>query len=532
MNDKIKIRVVCVSIVIFCFFTWFLSNDILAGDDTLSIVSWMFEGGKYNLDCIFTAFMPKLFGQYLPAFLHINPHEFSMTTGAALRSFNVTVLFFVMSLFMFLGRKKNAAFPLIILLSALYFCYASSNMDFDLINPNHLPAYDLEGSFVMLTEYSHHFGQLVTFILGLFSLYYILSLFLQNQLPDKKYIVLISVFAFMTAVSSMFVCIVTGFTSLLIFIYLFAANSFKINENYKIIYIPACSYLIGVMIFAFYPGFFNYFSKDINALDFLKILFKTIILQNSLEFGLIVILTSVLYFLALNKTTFIKRCVFSVFSVILSVFFYFIMFSGLENQIEMQLTESIVLLRLMLFSLILLLLGACQRELYEEDGTRKVVNLSICIILIVFSIIQTPLIYTTMKLWRTMSEETKVTTYCLEKMYRFYSLRNKTALLPDDSLLKIFKISNFIDDINVNKNEPISGMTFFKTTPFTIYYTTFYKNSKIVPYKFINSKMALKIFFEEGGMIDSKEIKQINFQKLYDDKFVLNRAIEKAKYDI
>lgn len=128
---------------------------------------------------------------------------------------------------------------------------------------------------------------------------------------------------------------------------------------------------------------------------------------------------SVLYFLALNKTTFIKRCVFSVFSVILSVFFYFIMFSGLENQIEMQLTESIVLLRLMLFSLILLLLGACQRELYEEDGTRKAVNLSICIILIVFSIIQTPLIYTTMKLWRTMSEETKVTTYCLEKCIGF-----------------------------------------------------------------------------------------------------------------
>jgi hypothetical protein len=44
--------------------------------------------------------------------------------------------------------------------------------------------------------------------------------------------------------------------------------------------------------------------------------------------------------------------------------------------------------------------------------------------------------------------------------------------------------------------------------------------------------MAMKIFFEEGGMIDASELKKINFKNLQNDKFILNRAIEKSKYDI
>ncbi len=537
MNKKLKIGIFCTLAIVFSFFVWFLSDDIFSGDDMMSLVSWLTEGGKYNLDSVLTAFLPKVFGEYLPLLFHVNPHEFSMTVGAVIRGVNVSLLCFVMSLFLFIGRQKTKMFPVAILVSALYFCYASANMEFDWINPNNLPVYDLAGSYVMLTEYSQHFGQLVTFILGLFSLYFLISYFVQNKLPEKKYLFLICGIAFLTAVSSMFVSIVVGVTFSLVAFYLFFANiqqgKNELIKSGKTVYFPLISYYLGMCVFAYYPGYLNYFSLNFNLPLFVKSLGKTLVLSNSFETALIIALSAILFFLALNKTTYIKRAIFAVFSAIFASGIYFSLFTQLNDKLILLLTESQILYRLLLFSFVLFLFSSCLKELTTEVKTRKVISVTLTVLLIIFAVIQMPYTYTTMRLWRVMSKETKSTTYCLEKMYRFYSLRHKTALLPEDALLKIFKIAPYITDKSVKTKDEINHMTFFKQTPFTMcYYKTFYKNPYIVSYKFINSQMALKIFFEEGGMIDAKELNTLNFQNLYDDKFVLNRALVKSKYDI
>ena len=178
-----------------------------------------------------------------------------------------------------------------------------------------------------------------------------------------------------------------------------------------------------------------------------------------------------------------------------------------------------------------MLFGACLREHTSEPKELKILSILFTVVLTAFLAVQTPFVVSSMSIWKTASNETKVTTYCFEKMYRFYSLQNKTALLPDDSLMKIFKIQPYIDDADVDINEQITDRTFFKNTSFMTYYKNFYKNGNIVPYKFIDAKKAVKIFYEEGGMIDSKEVSHINFQNLYNDKFILNRAIEKSKYE-
>lgn len=532
MNNKTKFGIWCVSILIFCFFTYFLSSDICAGDDFSNIASLMYGGGKYNIDSAFTSALSIFFGYWLPSFFHINPHQFSMTIGAVIRSFDAVLLFLIMSLFFYCGRPKKSLVPLTLIISALYFCYASANMNFDQFNPNKLPQYDLEGSFIMLTEYAQHFGQMISFIFALFSIYFLIGHFAENKLLSRKKTLVLTLSVFLSAFSSMFSCITVGITLGLMCCYLYFSN-FKENQKLlKNISFPVCAYIIGACIFGFYPGFFGYFSLKADFMIFFKTLYNGLVIQNSLEFALIIILASVLYFLALNKTVFIKRVIFSVFSVICSIFIYFILFSKLESQVVIQLTESVVLVRLLLFSLILLLFGSCQKELVTEKVSLKILKIVMSLIIIVFSIIQTPFVYTVMKLWRTMSEETKVTVYCIEKMYRFYSLQDKTALLPEDSLMKIFKITYFLNDKNVDENEKISGDIFFKNTDFTSYYKKTYKNAKIIPYKFINSKLALKIFFENGGLIDENEIKNINFQNLFNDKFVLNRAEEKTKYGI
>lgn len=536
MNRKIKIILGAIFFLIFAFFAWFLSDDIFSGDDITSVVSILYGGGKFNIDGVFTAFISQTVGVWIPQIFHIHPHQFSMTAGAWIRAFNVALLCGVMPLFAFNGREKGKSLIFFTLFSVFYFCYASSNMDFNWVNPHGLPDYEIFGSFIMLTEYAAHFGQLLSLIFGLGVIYYIIAHFTQNKLPNEKHLKSLTAVAFLTAMSSMFINLTVGFLLLGICVYLLILNKKTdknlIKENGKVVYFPVFAYIAGSIIFGFYPSFFNYFSIDFSFLSFIKTVFKYVIVSNVFEIALILILSAILYFLALHKSTYIKRTVFSVFATLLGAVVYFMLFSATGKGLEILLTESLILFRILLMSFVLLLFGACLREHTSEPKELKIVSVLFTVVLVAFAVVQSPFIFSTMSIWKTATGETKVTTYCFEKMYRFYSLQNKTALLPDDSLLKILKIQPYIDDENVDIEESITDRTFFKNTSFISYYKKFYKNPNTVPYKFIDAKKAVKIFYEEGGIIDGDEISHISFQKLYDDKFVLNRAVEKSKYGI
>lgn len=536
MSKKLKIILGFIFVLIFAFFAWYLSDDIFSGDDTMSLVSLLQGGGKYNVDGIFTALLTQCVGIWIPQILHINLHEFSMTAGAWIRALDVVLFSAVMSLFAFCGREKGKSVIFFVLFSIFYFCYASSNMNFDWANPNNLPNYEIFGSFVLLTEYASHFGQFLSLILGLGMIYFIISHFAQNKLPNEKYLKPLTIVAFLTAMSSMFVNLSVGALLFGVCLYLFILNRKQeknfVKENGKTVYVPVLAYAVGAIIFGIYPSYFNFVSKEIFDLAFLKSLSKFLIVSNVFEISLILILAAILYFLALHKSTYVKRTIFAVFATLFGAFIYFMLFSSTGTKIDALLTESLILFRILLMSFVFLLFGACLREHTSEPKELKVVSALFTLILLAFIIVQAPFTFTTMSIWKTASGENKVTIYCLEKMYRFYSLTGKTALLPEDSLLKIFKIQPFIDDTNVDKDEQITDRTFFKDTSFISYYKKFYKNAKIVSYKFIDAKTAVKIFYEEGGMIDGNEVSHINFQNLYDDKFVLNRAIEKSKYDI
>lgn len=535
MNKKMKIISGFIYILVFVFFAWFLSDDIFSGDDISGLLSLLNGGGQYNVDGIFTALITHFVGVTIPKFLHINLHQFSMTAGAWLRAFDLVFLCMIVPLFAFNGREKGKSFIFFSLFSLFYFCYASSNMNFDWSNPYELPSYETFGSFVLLTEYASHFGQFVSLLLGLGVVYFIISHFSQNKLPDVKNLKLLTVIAFLTAMSSMFVNLIVGFLFFGVCIYLLILNAKTdkkiIKEKGKIIYMPAIAYMVGTVFFGIYPSFFEYFSRSDLNLDFFKSLFNLLIVSNAFEIALLVIFTAILYFLALHKSTYIKRSVFSVYVTLLGAFVYFLLFSSTGTKVAVLMTESLVLFRMLLISFIFLLFGACLREHTSEPKELKIVSVLFSVVLISFMVVQIPFVYTTMSIWKTAAKETKVTVYCVEKMYRFYSLLGKTALLPDDALLKIFKIQSFVDDKNLDQDEKITSKTFFKNTSFISYYKKFYKGAKIVPYKFIDAKKAVKIFYEEGGMLDKNDVSKVNFQKLYDDKFVLNRAIEKSKYD-
>ena len=295
MNKKVKIGLGIVVAIIFYFFAKFLSNDIFFGDDTTSIVNWLSEGGKFNFDGILTGLFVKLTAKDLPLLLNINPHTFSMTFGAYVRAFNIVLLCIAMSIFMYNGREKTKTFPIFVTFSAFYFCYACTNIELFWFNPNQIPTSDIAGSFILLTEYSQHFGQLFSFILGLFAIYFILNHFTNNKIPNEKNLVLISILSFLIATLSMFVNIIIGVLLVFTSIYLIILN-YKEDKKFifnKAMYIPLISYFLGSIVFSFYPGFFKYFSMNVDVVSFTKILFENFVMTNSFEFALIIILSTI-----------------------------------------------------------------------------------------------------------------------------------------------------------------------------------------------------------------------------------------------
>ena len=527
MKSRVTIFSLISLIITAVFFVWFISNDIFLGDDISEIVNLSQNTAKYNIDGLYTSILTKIFCVKIPLLLNIHPHQFSMTAGAFVRGLNIAVLCGIISLFLFIGRNRKSYLALGILFSAFYFCYASSNLNFKFNNMLQIPHFETEGSFVLLTEYTHHFGQILSLILGLLFLYIIADCFINNRIFDKKYLIPVSLLGFFSASSSLYVVVLTTVALIFIFAYYIILNtavnkkSFTdIKSELKSVLYPVISYILGNIIFYYYIGL-NRFEPASTILTGIKTIIKTLMVSAPLEIATIIILSAVVYFMALNKTTFIKRAVFFALTVISGICSYIYLFSAKGEFFPEILVNSVILIRLTLLSLVFLLLGTCLKELSDEPKVKKFITAGFLVIYGLFSAVQLPFVFTTMVIWRALNEENKVTMYCIEKIYRFNSLMGQTAVLPEDALLRIMKINAFVNDYRV-KDKQITKDTVFKNTDFTIgYYQTFYKNPRIVPYKFDEPVSAVRKFINDGGQLTKKELQNTDFQKLYDENFVI-----------
>lgn len=528
MKSKVCILNIIILAFIAIFFSWFLSNDIFLGDDISEILHLSQKTAKYNIDGLFTSVITKLFCVNIPLLLKIHPHQFSMTAGAFVRGLNLALLCGIIPLFMFLGREKKYYIILGTVFSAFYLCYSFSNLDLIFSNLLQLPNYEAEGSFVLITEYAHHFGQILSLILGLSFLYILINCFINENVLDKKYLIPCSVLAFLGGFSSLYVSVVVGTVIFCICLYSLILNFFINKISYsdfkeadKTSIIPLAAYFTGMFLLIIYNKLYVYSLFKIKLFFGIKAVIKGLLATVPLEIATIIILCTVVYFMALNKTTYLKRAVFTSFSTLTGIFVYLYLFSSKGKLLPIVLADSFVLIRLTLLCLIFLLIGVCIKELSTEPKVRKIVISGLVVIYGLFSLVQIPFVFTTMNLWRTINEENKITLYCIEKMYRFYSLIGKTAFLPNDALLRIMKINTFINDKSV-EDEIITSKTSFKYTDFTTgYYETFYKNPRIVAYRFIEPVTAIKIFNAYGGQFTKEEVQKPNFQDLYDKRFVI-----------
>ena len=93
--------------------------------------------------------------------------------------------------------------------------------------------------------------------------------------------------------------------------------------------------------------------------------------------------------------------------------------------------------------------------------------------------------------------------YICEKLIRFYSLKNESPIIPE------YIINYLFLDIETDRT----------------YYSKIYKTNLPKEYIITNEKEAIQKFQKNDGIFINTELKNLYFQNLLNDDFVLNHTI-------
>lgn len=112
--------------------------------------------------------------------------------------------------------------------------------------------------------------------------------------------------------------------------------------------------------------------------------------------------------------------------------------------------------------------------------------------------------------------------YIVEKMFRFYTLKNELPVLPNYYKLTGDSIYPYFKFIDINQS-PI------RNEYLRYYYLKIYKQDLKDNVQFVFDDNAFEKFYNKGGIIEDKELIDLDFSKLLDDDFVLNSDIQTIK---
>ena len=119
------------------------------------------------------------------------------------------------------------------------------------------------------------------------------------------------------------------------------------------------------------------------------------------------------------------------------------------------------------------------------------------------------------KYFHIKTKNLKIFNYKIEKIFRFYYLKNEVPYLPgyikDRDIYRFKKPKGefcFIDEYN----------NFLEA-----YYTNIYKDTNVYNMLYCVSDKAIEKFYENGGTFTEEELKNIKFSRLFDENFVLNK---------
>lgn len=113
--------------------------------------------------------------------------------------------------------------------------------------------------------------------------------------------------------------------------------------------------------------------------------------------------------------------------------------------------------------------------------------------------------------------------YMVEKILRFYYIKNKRPILPQKAILSHdCDPWRFLGEGNYNNYFIGNIMT-------SSYYPRIYKDKKSIDMGYELSDDAVKIFYKLGGTFSKEELENIKFSRLLNDDFVLNKDFSQTE---
>ena len=525
------------------FVAKFLSYNTIAGDDMWQIFfvnDFLYELTHPDHGRYLAWMQMKFFGSWLPQFLGIHPQNFISCFPALVRAINIAVLCLSVAYFSTIRNHKNF---LLHTLTIFVFVYYSANL--------------ITHNIAEINNLSPHFGY--QFGLMIYLVFWIILLkYLLNDSVSKLNVVICSVVSFLSALNDAFA--VMGIISLSFFI-IFGFLK-KIFVTKRQIVAPVVSFLVGAFL-SLYGLFldkhvidFMDSEENINFFFYWFEMLKKFIPQ-FLEFVFldhIFIHVFIIVFFILcfkqNKDSLFCIIALSMYFGILG-FFASLITGGTETFYQKGLfwiahNDLQLILRVILFSIFLLLFGEYSYFSKVFSSKKyKFILVAINFVFLFLSLMHLGCFNAYIDRYK-LAPEVKKQAYIAEKMYLFYAYQNKEAYLPIN-LLSYSEIAssfwvgmsfneevNSVDLFEINANNPewkerdnvvskIKSFKMDKSFYVLLYMPKIYSLEKAPPFYFVDQDEAYSKFNSLGGKFSDEELQNIDFNKLYDIDFVLNR---------
>lgn len=528
MNKKyFNITIFLISIIFICIIFPYSSQSTFYGDDgfftlydeeerLFDILSFQYGHGSGYLG----AFINKFLSFKLPILLDIHPQEFINTGHNIIKG--VFAVFVLLSLTKFINfyTKSKTCFILCYLFIIGYFLSATINNGILEIN---------------YAFYRYFFSLLFFSYFWLFLYKNILS---KHNNKRKIHIIYPSLCGYILGTSIE----ISFFLSLFLLVLLITHNFLlKISEKItnkkfenlkynldKYFYIPALALFTAISLFTSNNGFKEVATdRGMNKISISQELFNEFCdlylnccIENFLIYWIIfIILTITTLVIAIRKNE-LKKWIFPLFLqlAILCVMFSLILCGktydeATRDRFYLHHANIIFLYKMLILYPVLIYIS------YLIKNTRKHFKKLTPIIMVIvfisygtFSCVKYHQLKEKTKSYYKEFSEIRKNMYISEKMLRFYVLQNQTAILDE-------KIINdccntwiiFDEEKNYANNRIISS-----------YYPQIYRqNIKNLGFKL--EKNALEKFYEKGGTFTQEELKNLNFEHLKDNDFVLNK---------
>lgn len=497
---------------------------------------------------------------WIPKLLHIHPNSMSFLNSIAV-SVNIAIVCFISAMFVNIGQKKTKIIPILAL--GIFLFYFNSLL-------RHTGVQEIQS---LTFHFAYVFG--LAMFLG-FLLIFGEMLFAQKFF-SKKTVVFCSVFSFLAALSDAYayigiISVFFAFCVAAFMIFLKTLQNHNFVDNFKsfckkyyaLISVSVCFFIGGIISIAttipmdgdrfIENNFICSLSSFYNL--FLPQFMEACIFKHLFSIVLFLILFTILLF---KSDKDLKNIFYPLFFVSgIFGFFFMLFFGGTENFYEVGKfwiwhNDLQIILKMVLMTVDIVLFGI----LMKITPYKKIISI-VMLIIVYSSLFLLPEIIRDYTFVYQRTTKAKPIMYMAEKMYLFYTYNKQTAVLPI-SALKQYNASTFYhlsyfehseeNDIlyynNIgyylvgileienyeNKNEykvveeKTKKLEFYPHWFRLTYIPKIYNlpDESCVKYRFDNDEKAMKKFYDKGGTFTVEELEQLNFNKLLDKDFVLNK---------